>query len=118
MIKKNPPLYLALYKLLKYLYVVVKYFPKEHKHTLGKDILFLGWEVLDLVIESNGIENEKKHIPLTSACIYFDKLKMRLRFAYELKIVSHKRYSFLIEMNEDIGNMLFGWKKWSEDKAL
>ena len=43
---------------------------------------------------------------------------MRLRFAYELKIISHKRYSFLIKMNEDIGNMLFGWKKWSEGKAL
>lgn len=107
------PLYLALYKLLKYLYDLVGNFRREHKYTLGQSILNLGWETLDFVILANCLPNKEKAPEIRKASAAFDKLKIRLRMAYELKIISHKKYGFLIKQNEEVGKMLAGWLKWA-----
>lgn len=108
------PLYLSVYKLLKYLYGLVSQFPKSHKHTLGESVLSYAWEVLDLIIEANNKENTEKHAIIKNASSSFDKLKTRLRLAHELKLISTRKYAHLIEQNEEIGRMLTGWMKWSK----
>ena len=54
------PLYLSLYKLLKYLYLLTHNFPKEYKYTLGQSILELGWKTLDLIILANHRAKQEK----------------------------------------------------------
>jgi len=34
--------------------------------------------------------------------------------AHELKLISHKQYSYIIQQNEEIGKMLSGWLKWAK----
>jgi hypothetical protein len=108
------PLYLAVYKLLLYLYVMVNNFPKSYKYSLGSDILNLGWETLDNVISANSLPNNKKPDTIRMASVSFDKLKIRLRLAHEIRLIDHKKFAFLIEGNEEIGKMLSGWLSWSE----
>jgi len=108
------PLYRALYKLLLYLYTLVKNFPKSYKYSLGQNILDLAWETLDLIILANNLPNKEKSVSIVQASVAFDKLKMRLRLAWELKIINHQKLAFLVETNEEIGKMLAGWLKWSE----
>jgi len=110
----NLPLYLALFKLVKYLYLLIHHFRKEHKYTLGESILELGWQTLDLVIKANSQPNEEKPEEIKKASVKFDQLKTRLRMGHELKLISHQKYGYLIEQNEEIGRMLSGWLKWAQ----
>lgn len=108
------PLYLAVYKLLLYQYVLVNNFPKSYKYSLGKDILYLTWETLDLIILANNLPNMEKSASILQASVAFDKLKIRLRLALEIKLINRQKFAFLVETNEEIGKMLAGWLKWSE----
>lgn len=108
------PLYLAVYKLTKYLYILVKNFPKAYKYTLGQNILDLSWETLDCVILANSLPNKQKPDHIRQASTAFDKSKIRLRLAHEIKIISDRKRAHLMEKNEEIGKMLAGWLKWAE----
>jgi len=66
------PLYLKIYQLIKFLYERVRNFPKEHKYTLGENILNLNWQCLDLVLEANVLPNEKKCPKVLELSITFD----------------------------------------------
>jgi hypothetical protein len=107
------PLYLAMYKLQKYLYLIIKNFPKEYKYTLGQSILDKGHDTLDYIIQANRAPNISKGVAIMNAFISFDYLKTRLRMAFDLSHISYKRYAFINIQNEEIGKMLNGWKKWS-----
>lgn len=111
-------LYLAVFKLIRYLYTLVKNFPKEYKYTLGEDILKLAWATLDCVITANVLPNNEKAGCILKASITFDKLKYRLRLAHEIKTISTKQQTFLIEQNTQIAKMLAGWQKWAKHSAV
>src|SRR3990167_1738457 len=108
------PLYLAVYKLTKYLYLLAKNFPKSYKYTLGQNILDLAWETLDSTILANRLPNKQKPEFIRQASTSFDKLKIRLRLAHEIQIISDRKQAFLVEKNEEICKMLAGWLKWAE----
>ncbi|MBU1088625.1 four helix bundle protein [Patescibacteria group bacterium] len=110
----NLPLYLSLYKFLKYLYLLIHNFPKEYKYTLGQSILNLSWKTLDLVILANILPNHKKGEKIRQISAVFDQLKTRLRMTHELKLFSDKKYAYIIEQNEEIGKMINGWLKWAQ----
>ena len=81
---------------------------------MGQNILDLAWETLDFVILANSLPNKEKPNPILQASIAFDKLKIRLRLAHEIKLINHRIQAFLAEKNEEIGKMLAGWLKWAE----
>jgi len=110
----NLPLYLILYKHQKYLYLLVHHFPKSYKYTLGQSILDLSWETLDLVIWANSLPNQEKPKIISQSSIAFDQLKVRLRMAYELKLISPHKHDYIIEQHEEIGKMILGWLKWAK----
>lgn len=109
-------LYNKLYSLTKYSYMMVKNFPKEYKFSLGGEICALCFECLDLVLEANAIDNTKKSGKITELSTSFDKLKLRIRLAQEIKLISlgqfsHIQENYLIET----GKMIGGFLKWSEN---
>ncbi|PIX16387.1 hypothetical protein COZ71_07810 [Candidatus Desantisbacteria bacterium CG_4_8_14_3_um_filter_40_12] len=108
------PLYISMYKLLKYLYLLVRNFRKEYKYTLGQTILECAWDVLDEIISANTVPNNEKSAIILSASASFDRLKSRLRMAHELKLIAHKQYAHIISQNEEIGKMLSGWYAWAQ----
>ncbi len=114
--KKDSPLYLEMLKFQKYLFLVTNNFTKQYKKSLGNDIIALGWEVIDTIVDANEASNSEKYIFLRKGSLAFDKLKMRLRFGYEIEVVPGKRYVVIVKDLENIGNMLFGWLKWAEEK--
>ncbi len=114
--KNLPPLYLEMLKFQKYLFLTTNSFTKQQKKNLGNDIISFGWEVLDSIVDCNEAPNIEKSFFLKKGSIAFDKLKIRLRFGYEVGVIPDKRYSVIIKELENIGNMLFGWLKWSEEK--
>lgn len=107
------PLYLITFKLLAYLYHLIHNFPKEYKYTLGQSILDLSWEILDLTIQANNLPNCNKYQKICEVSNTFDRFKGRLRMAYELKLISNKKYGFIVGQLEEIGAMINGWNKWA-----
>lgn len=107
-------LYLKLFQFQKYLYLLVHDFPKEYKYTLGQSILDKAWETIDNAISANLSENKYKYGKITEVVESFDKLKTRVRMAWELKIISDKKYSFMIKEITFIGKEISGWLIWSK----
>jgi hypothetical protein len=110
----DKPIYLALYKLILYLYSTLKHFPKEYKYTLGEDILNLVWETFDWTILANSVDNTEKKKYIGRALATFNSLKYRLRAASELKILSQKKHAHIIKQSAEIEKMLRGWFSWSK----
>jgi len=113
--KTDLPLYRAVYTLMIYLYTLVRHFPKEYKYTLGQSILDTGWETLDSIMTANSLPNARKAEVILVGSGSFDRLKTRLRVAHELKLITPKKYSYLMSQNEEIGKMLGGWLAWAEE---
>lgn len=110
------PLYLKLYQLIKFLYGAVRNFPKQYKYTLGSQILDISWRCLDLVIEANGAGRDK-HPKILELSLAFDKLKVRLRMAQELRLISEGQFVHLQTVYcKEIGEMIGGWFKWSNGR--
>jgi len=108
-------LYNKFYGLTKYNYRMVKNFSKEYKFTLGGDICALSWACLDLVIETNALPNNNKYSKIISLSNDFDRLKLRIRIAQEIKLISVSQFSHIQENYlTEIGSMIGGWMKWAE----
>ena len=110
----DKPIYLALYKLIVYLYTVVRHFPKEYKYTLGEDILSIAWKTLDWTILANTVDNKEKKKYILRAVSSFNTLKYRFRVSNDVKILSHGKYSYIIKQSNEIEKMLGGWFSWSK----
>ena len=108
------PLYLKIYKFTKFLYEMVRNFPKQYKYTLGKSILGLGWSCMDLTLEANSLPNVKKHSKILELSTTFDKLKIRIRMAQELNLISERQFAHIqTYYAKEAGEMIGGWLRWS-----
>lgn len=114
MLNKNFPLYHKIYQLLKILYKTVKSFSKEYKYSLGRDIIDLTWQCLDLTMEANNLANENKKEKIKELNLIFDKLKMRIRMGQEINLISVRQFAHLEENYiAEIGNQIGGWMRWA-----
>lgn len=108
------PLYLKLYQLIKFLYEMVRSFSKQYKYSLGQNILDLSWQCLDLVLEANALPDGEKYQKISKLSIGFDKLKIRIRMAQELNLISKKQFIHIqSHYMREIGEMIGGWLKWA-----
>jgi hypothetical protein len=110
----DKPIYLALYKLILYLYTTLKHFPKEYKYTLGEEILRLAWKTLDWTILANSLDNKEKRKYIGKSLATFNSLKYRFRIASDHQILSQKKHAYIIKQSAEIEKMLRGWFSWSK----
>ena len=110
------PIYIKIYQFIKFLYGMVKNLPKQYKYTLGENILRLAWSCLDLTLEANSLPNEKKHQKIKELSVCFDKLKIRIRMAQEIRLISEGQFAH-IQTNyaKETGEMIGGWLNWSSN---
>lgn len=108
------PLYLKLYQFLKFLYKTTRSFSREYKYTLGQNILDLTWRCLDLVLEANVLSHEEKYPKILKLSLAFDQLKIRLRMAQEMDLLSKRQFAHLqTNYVKEIGEMIGGWLRWA-----
>ncbi len=113
------PLYLKLFGLIKFLYGRVRSFPKEYKYTFGRKILDSAWRCMDGVLEANNSRGQEKNFKISYLSVCFDKFKIRLRMAQELKLISEKQFCHLQSYYlKEIGDMIGGWLKWSDERNI
>ena len=96
---------------LQELYICIRRFPKQDRHTLGQKSQQLTLEILELLFTANsafGVErfNTQKQIDLKLKI-----LKIVIRLSHDVRAIDQKHYLALEEKLVEIGRMLGGWMK-------
>jgi hypothetical protein len=97
------------YDLLQYLHKEIAGFPKYEKPVLGRRIYDSLLQILEYIITAN--EETDKYLHLKKASVELEKLRIFIRLAFDLRLISVKKYGFACQCIDEIGRMLGGWIK-------
>lgn len=100
------------YMLTLEIYKTTKNFSKEHKFTLGERLKNIAHELLDQVIKTNNMQGKEKLEGIKSIDYKKEELRIHLRLAHDLKIISHGQLGVFNEKIEEIGKQAGGWSRW------
>jgi len=110
------PIYIKTYEFIKFVYRVVQQFRKEYKYTLGTELQQIIWQILDEIIRTNSLPDSQKREGLEKISQLFDKFKIRFRFAYEIGLMTDKKFGIAQKEMEEIGKMIGGWSRWTASR--
>lgn len=109
------PVYKDTYQLILYLYDFTKDFPREYKYTLGQDIKRDGMLLVRCIYKAN--KNVDKQPHLDEFLDHFELIKLQVRLAVDMKLLSIKRQAVLIELMDKIGKQVNGWRKIASSQS-
>jgi 23S rRNA-intervening sequence protein len=92
-------------------------FPKVERFGIGQKIERAFLDALELVFLSSFAPRDQKLPILTKANTRMDVVKFFLQIAWEQKLLATAQYSALLPEIEEVGKMLYGWKKGLERKT-
>lgn len=105
------PIFKKTYDFLKEFYIFELDFPKKDRYTLGQRCEEYILQILEgIMIAAQTTRNHKLPI-LESVSKKLDILKVFIRMASDLNVLSDKRYIVCQNHIQEIGKMLGGWIK-------
>lgn len=105
------PIFQLAYKLTLEIYQTTHQFSREYKYTLGQKLKEISAEFLDFIVVANSQEN--KLSALKEARLRLERLRIHIRLACDLKIISLKKYESAFRSLEDLSKQLSGWQEWA-----
>jgi four helix bundle protein len=97
----------------KYVYIVLKNFPKSEKYSLAADIRHALWEVGTLLERASGVPAKQEKLRLLQqADMKLSELKFLVRMGMELGFVPFEKYKNFSGMVTEVGRMVGGWLKF------
>ena len=111
------PLFVKTYEFIKVVYKIVQQFRKEYKYNLGAELQQIAWQVLDEIITTNSLPDSQKKAGIKKISELFDKFKIRFRLAYELRLMTDKKFAFAQQVMAEIGRMIGGWSGWAVSRS-
>ncbi len=113
--EKKLILFQKIYDFVLWLYPVVNRIPKTHKTVLGRQIEELALSLLLLVMSANRVRGQKRAELQRVISEELDKLRILLRLTKDLRFMSIKQYVYSSEKVNEIGKILSGWMRATED---
>jgi len=105
------------YDLVVEIYKITKNFNREYKYTLGEKLKESSHELLDIIRKVNSLPNKEKTKYFEMIDFKKENLRIYLRIACELKLISVNRLGLFNESIEEIGRQLGGWQKYVLNKV-
>jgi four helix bundle protein len=93
------------------IYRSVSNFKKEHKYTLGEKLKLICHGMLDLIMIANSEKNKNEY--LRKLEYKTETLRIYLRLAFDLKIISAGYLEKTNKQLEEIKKQIGGWQKWA-----
>lgn len=112
----NLILYQKFYDLILYSFPIIGRFPKNQRFTLGQQIENSMLDITKLIIQANKFGNKNRLQNLYCVDVELEKLKLLIRLANDLGFMSQQRYGVFCERFVEIGRILGGWIKASQNK--
>lgn len=104
----------ASYDLNLEIYHTTHNFSREYKYSLGQKLKEISAELLDWIIVTNA---QKDKTPYFSKIkLQIERLRIQIRVAYDLKIITSKRLEFLSRSIENVSIQAGGWEEWAKNK--
>lgn len=103
------PVYRDTYRLILAIFEATRKFPREYKYTLGQDMKRDGLVLIRSIYRAN--KNRDKKQDLETFQDDLELLKLQIRLAYDMRIISVKKQVQIVEMMDVIGRQVSGWKK-------
>jgi hypothetical protein len=101
----------------KFFLSLQKNFPKTERYGLGQKINQTFLEVLEFTFTASYLPPDTKIIMLGKTISRLDILKFFTQLAWENKFIPTEKYAELSLKLEEIGRMIFGWKKGLKSKT-
>jgi|SRR6056297_602293 len=103
------PIYRDVYQLILKLFEATHNFSREYKYTLGQDIKRDGISLVRNIYKANKYKEKEGYLNELQEDL--EVLKLQIRLAKDLNVVSTKKYAEICRITEKIGRQLTGWKK-------
>ena len=108
------PIFQKTYTLTVNVYKASSNFKKEYKYTLGEKLKLACHDLLDLIVIINSSEDKLEFLEKLNNKL--ESLRIHLRLAFDLKIISAGHLGKLNKEIDEIGRQIGGWQKWAANK--
>jgi len=105
------PVYKDTYQLILKIFELTKEFSREYKYTLGQDMKRDALQLVRSIYRANKASQKKEH--LEKFIDDFELLKLEIRLAVDMKIMSIRKQAELSLLLEGIGKQITGWRNAS-----
>lgn len=105
------PVFADVYALTQKIFTVTQDFPREYKFTLGSDMKRDALVLLRSIYRINKARDKVDH--LEAFLDDFELLKLEIRLAADLKLLSLKKQAHFAELTDKIGRQITGWRNAS-----
>ncbi len=102
------------YDINRWLLPCVQRFPRNYKFTLGDRLQTTGLDLNLALVEA--AHSQSKQRPLYRANRLLDQLRILLRLARDLEIISARQHEHISRWNEELGRMIGGWIRASRQE--
>jgi len=102
-------IYQKMYDYILYAFPIVSRFPKQQRYVLGQRIETGMLEIAERIVQANKSRNKRP--VLFEIDIRLEKLKLLIRLAKDLGMMSTRQYGLQCERLDEIGRLLGGWLK-------
>ncbi|MCP4698464.1 MAG: diversity-generating retroelement protein Avd [Gammaproteobacteria bacterium] len=107
--RKQSPIFTRTYDLLRWLLPVTVKFPRQQRFVLAEAIQRTALTFQEQLVEA---AYEESPIPLLrQADVSLVKLRLYLRLAHDLQLLSAGQYQHVSKMVDETGRLLGGWRK-------
>ena len=106
---QQSPIFVRTYDFLHWLLPATAKFPRQHRFILAEQLQRKAFELQDSLVQA-GLSS-RAGTALNRADCALASLRIYLRLAHDLNLLSHRRYEHAAGMLIEIGNLLGGWKK-------
>ena len=104
----NLPVYKDTYQLLLKIFEYTKDFDREYKYSLGQDMKKDVLKLMRSIYRANKSFKKREH--LEKFLDDFEILKLEIRLAGDMKILTVKKQATLVSLMEKIGKQITGWR--------
>ncbi|TSC63328.1 MAG: hypothetical protein G01um101493_450 [Microgenomates group bacterium Gr01-1014_93] len=116
--KFDIPILQKLYEFYGLLYQYLKIFPKKDRYSLGQKLESISLDIIESTFEIPRKKGQDKISLLQEASGKLDLLKFLIRLAKDTQALDNKKYVTLEEALQEIGRMLGGWLRATQEKQL
>ena len=106
---KSLIIYQKHYDLMLYSFPIINRFPKNQRYVLGQQIENMMLDIGKMIVHANKLR--QKRAKLFEIDVELEKLRMLIRLATDLKMMSVIKYGHHSKRIEEIGRLLGGWLK-------